>query len=423
MRFTFHGGANEVGRSCIEMNTTLGDFIFDCGIKVTPEGLVYPKKMDDLTGVKGVFLSHAHLDHTGALPMFKHSGSKAKIFCTKATARISDVLLNDSYQVDIIKHNHPAYTKFDIKSVEDQMVFVNYRKKYTELGLDFEFFNSGHIPGASSIKVHVDGTNVLYSGDINTQGTYLVKEADTDFGFVDILIVESTYGNRDHEERHVVEDKFVTSILNALRKGGSVVIPVFGVGRAQEVLMLLSKYTFDVPIYIDGMARKVTNLIVNNSTNLTDPFKVRNSYENAREVRNEGMREMVMKKRGIFITTSGMIEGGPVMSYMKRFHNDEHSAVLLTGYQCEGTNGRLLLDTGFCFIEGMKMKVKMNVEKFDFSAHAGKTQLHDLVKKVKPRAVIIQHGDPEAVKDLGDWCKKNTSCKVYMPSVGDSIEL
>lgn len=423
MKFTFHGGANEVGRSCIEMETGKGTFLFDCGIKVTPEGLVYPKKMDDLNDVKAVFLSHAHLDHTGALPMFKHSGSKAKIFCTKATARISDVLLNDSYQVDLIKHNHPAYTKFDIKSVEDQMVFVQFRKDYSELGLDFEFFNSGHIPGASSIRVNVDGMNVLYTGDINTQETYLVKAADTNYGQVDTMIVEATYGNRDHDERHVVEDKFITSILNALRKGGSVVIPVFGVGRAQEILMLLAKYTFDVPIYVDGMARKVTNLIVTNSSNLADPFKVRNSYNAAREVRNEGMREMVMKKRGIFITTSGMIEGGPVMSYMKRFHNDEHSVVLLTGYQCEGTNGRLLLETGFAFIEGMKIKVKMNVEKFDFSAHAGKTQLHDLVKKVKPRTLIIQHGDPEAIKDFGEWCRKNTSSKVYMPNVGDSIEL
>lgn len=423
MEFVFHGAAKEVGRSCIEMKTTKGDFLLDCGIKITPQGLVYPKKMDDLKNIKAVFLSHAHLDHTGALPMLKHSGSNAKIFCTKGTARISDVLLNDSYQVDIIKNNHPAYTKFDIKSSENLMTFVDYKKKYSAFGVGFEFFNSGHIPGSASIKLSCDNINVLYTGDINTQGTYLVNAADTDYGFIDVMIIESTYGARDHENRETTEDKLVTSIISTLRKGGSVILPVFGIGRAQEILMILSRYKFNVPVYVDGMARKVNDIIINNCSNLCDNSSLKRSYREAREVRNQQMREFIQNRKGIFVTTSGMVEGGPVLGYIKRLHNDKNSSIFLTGYQCEGTNGRLLLEDKSCYIDGMKVNVNMNVEKFDFSAHSGKTELHDLIKKTKPSSIIIQHGDPEEIEELGAWCKKNTSCKVFMPEIGDSIEL
>lgn len=423
MQLIFHGAAKEVGRSCIELKTQVGNFIFDCGIKITPDGFDYPEKLRDLSDVKAIFLSHAHLDHTGGLPLLKHYGSKAKIFCTNATAKIADILLKDSYQIDLIKHHHPAYTKYDIKSVENQMVYTNFRSPKNEYGLKYEFFNSGHIPGASSIKLTVEGTDILYTGDINTEETELVKSADTDYGNVDILITESTYGGREHETRKNVEDKFISEIITTLRRGGSVVIPVFGVGRAQEILSVLDKYHFEVPVYLDGMARKVTNTILNSSNNLNDPLKIRRAYRHVREVKNMKMRQMITNNQAIFLTTSGMLSGGPIMSYLKRFHNDEKSSVLLTGYQVEGTNGASLLETGYVYIDGLKTKVKMNYKQFDFSAHSGREELHELVKKINPKKIILQHGDPEQIEEFKKWCEDNTSISVYAPNINDILEL
>ncbi|MBN2881190.1 MBL fold metallo-hydrolase [Candidatus Woesearchaeota archaeon] len=423
MKLIFHGAAREVGRSCIELVTQDGSFIFDCGIKMDPEGLQYPQRMDDLTGVKAVFLSHAHLDHTGALPLLKHNDSKVKVFCTKGTARVTDILLNDSYRIDLIKHHHPAYTQLDIKALEDQMIFLPYRKQVEEFGMKIEFFNSGHIPGSCSIKVNVEGTNILYTGDINTEDTELVMPADTNYGDVDVLIVESTYGNREHEPREEVEEKFIDHIVKTTRRGGNVLIPVFGVGRAQEILLILNKYHFEVPIYLDGMARKVTDIMINNCMNLRDPAKIRTAYRSVREIRNKNMREIVMRQRGIFLTTSGMIEGGPIISYLKRFHNDKNSSLLMTGYQCEGTNGRMILEEGYAFLDGLKAKIRMEYQKYDFSAHAGMTDLHNLILKVKPKKVIINHGDEDEVLALQDWCAKNTKSKVYAPKLNDNIEL
>ena len=130
MKLIFHGGAQEVGRSCIELITSESRILLDCGIKITPDGLEYPSRLDDLSDVDAVFLSHAHLDHSGALPLLKHKGFAGKIFCTLATAKLSDVLLKDSYKIDLIKHHHSEYNDFDIKYLRDNISIVSYNQKY-----------------------------------------------------------------------------------------------------------------------------------------------------------------------------------------------------------------------------------------------------------------------------------------------------
>jgi putative mRNA 3-end processing factor len=426
MKFIFRGGAQEVGRSCIELQTQGDRYLFDCGVKFTEDGFAYPEKLLDVPDIDGVFLSHAHLDHSGALPFFEHKDLQSPIFCTSQTHVLAKLLLKDSFEVARIRNLHPAFGRIDLKEVKKDMHIVQFDKPFNHKKLsNVTFFNAGHIPGSASILVEAEGKKVLYSGDINLAKTMLMTEANTNFGPVDILIVESTYGYRTLPNREEVEKRFLQRVKEVVKGGGSVLIPVFAVGRAQEILQIFAQEKWTVPIYYDGMAKKATqSILANPSTYLKNKDKLAHMfYDVVQFPKNERERNEVASGQGIFVTTSGMLQGGPVLHYLKHMWHDERSAVFLSGYQCKRTNGRDLLDNGYVYLQGWKTKVHCQVEKFDFSGHADRTQLENYIKIVNPRqALIVQHGDPESVHAMVEWAEKTLSCKVFGPKVLDELE-
>ncbi len=426
MELIFRGAAREVGRSCIEVKTNNKRYLLDCGVKFTEDGFAYPEGVFDIPKIDGVFLSHAHLDHSGGLPFFEHYKLNCPIFCTRQTKNITRILLKDSFEVARIRHLHPAFEKTDLKEVKKDIKIVKIGEEYEYQRLKFKYYNAGHIPGSASILIETEGKRIVYSGDINLKESYLMKKADTDYeGPIDTLIIESTYGNRELPEREKTAEELVKKIEEVVKRGGSVLIPVFAVGRAQEILQILSRKKFKVPIYYDGMAKKVTRNIlttpskhVKNKEILADMF-----YNVVRSPRSQKERNEIAQKQGIFITTSGMVQGGPVMHYLKHLWHNPKNAVLLTGYQCKRTNGRNLLEHGYVYIKGWKTDVKCEVKKFDFSGHSDSKALKEYIKKIKPKKLIIQHGDPESVDALAEWAKKNCDCEVYGPRIGEKIKI
>lgn len=426
MKLIFRGAAREVGRSCIELQTQGDRYLLDCGVKFTEDGFAYPKGLFDVPDLDGVFLSHAHLDHSGGLPFFEHKDLRGPIFCTVQTQLLTRLLLKDSFEVARIRRLHPAFTKLDLKEVKKDTHLVHFDEPFNHRKLKVTFFNAGHIPGSASILFEVEGKRLLYSGDLNMARTMLMKEVDpTQYGPVDILITESTYGYRDLPEREELAKQFLARVKEVVAGGGSVLIPVFAVGRAQEVLQILSLERFDVPIYFDGMCKKITQNM------LTHPSKyIKNKealakmfYEVVRTPKSNDERNRVAQQPGIFVTTSGMLQGGPVLHYLKHFWHDERSAVFLTGYQCKRTNGRYLLDEGYLYLKGWRTQVKCRVEKYDFSGHSDRDQLEQFIRAVGPKeALIVQHGDPESVAALVEWAEKELSCKVYGPQLLDELE-
>ena len=427
MKLIFRGAAQEVGRSCIEVQTEGDRYLLDCGVKFTEDGFDYPKGVFDVPDLDGVFLSHAHLDHSGGLPFFEHKHLRGPIFCTSQTQVLTKELLKDSYEVARIRHLHSAFTKSDLKEVKKDMHLVQFNKPFTHRQLrNITFFNAGHIPGSASIAFEAEGKRVLYTGDLNLAKTMLMHEATPHYGGpVDILITESTYGYRALPDRELLAKQFLTRIKEVVGNGGSVLIPVFAVGRAQEILQILSRERFSVPIYFDGMAKKITRRMLSNPSSFIKHKDelARMFFDVVLQPKNRQEREAVAERQGIFITTSGMLQGGPVLEYLKHFWHDERSAVFLTGYQCKRTNGRHLLDDGFVYLKGWRTHVHCQVEKFDFSGHSDRDQLESYIKAVNPReALIIQHGDPESVHALVDWARKELSCAVHGPKVLDELE-
>lgn len=426
MKLIFRGAAQEVGRSCIEVQTQGDRYLLDCGVKFTEDGFAYPKGVFDVPDVDGVFLSHAHLDHSGGLPFFEHKNLRGPIFCTSQTQALIKVLLKDSYEVARIRHLHPAFNRTDLKEVKKDTHIVQFDKPFKHRKLDVTFFNAGHIPGSASILLELEGKRLLYTGDMNLAKTMLMEQATPNYGKpIDILITESTYGYRDLPDREVIAQEFIKRIKEVVKRGGSVIIPVFAVGRAQEILQILAQEKFSVPIYFDGMAKKITRRVLSNpSKYVKNKDKLAHMfYDVVQQPTNRSQREEIAENQGIFVTTSGMLQGGPVMEYIKHVWHDERSAIFLTGYQCKRTNGRHLLDDGYVYMKGWRTQVHCQVEKYDFSGHSDRDQLEQYIKAVNPReALIIQHGDPESVHALADWAQKELDCSVHGPVVLDELE-
>jgi putative mRNA 3-end processing factor len=432
MKLVFHGGAQEVGKSCIELVSQDHRYVMDAGLKFKEHGFEAPFQIFDLPKIDGLFLSHAHLDHTGALPLFEHYNLICPIFATEQTKDLTNILLKDSYKIARIRHLHPAYQKPDLKRVLKTTNIVQFNKQYNLGNIEFKFLNAGHIPGSAMILIKAEGKKLLYTGDFKLRSTELMKGAGTELDQliangelkdIDVLISETTYGGKTLETHEEVEVAFLDKIQEVVAKG-SVIIPVFALGRSQDVLLMLSKRKWPVPIYFDGLCIDVTKTIlrddqsyINNKQELYNMFNKRVEL-----VKKEKKRAQIVNNHGIFVTTSGMLQGGPIVAYLENMWGNPDNAILLTGYQCKRTNGQLLLEEGYIYLHGWKTVVKCQVDKFDFSGHADDPQIRELISKINPKNVILQHGDPESSMMVKEWVEHNTQIKAFVPAVGDTLE-
>ena len=419
MKLTFHGGFSEIGRSCIQVATKQTNLLLDAGTKLTPDGAEYPL-LRNYEEIDAIAISHAHLDHCGALPFFYHQGFSGQIFCTRMTKSLAKILLRDSYKVERLEQVRPLYAEDDVFHALDAMAFVDFRKSFSYNDVNITFFDSGHIPGGSSILIEADGKRLLYTGDINTEDTNLMHGADSDYGPIDIMICETTYGNCDHPKRMEEELDFLRDVKHALSEGGSVLVASLAVSRAQEMLLILGKEKFSVPLYLDGMAKKVLTRLLDQSKILRNPDALHAIAKRVRFVHGQKMRDDIIRSPAIFVAPSGMLDGGPAMEYLKTFWHDEKVLIALTCYQGEGTNGRLLLEEGDVYIDGTKRHVQGKAKKYDFSSHIGMTPLHNYITHVNPKLLLLNHGDHTALEALATWAKKE-KIDVRVPKVGDEL--
>lgn len=419
MQLTVHGAGKEVGRSCLRIDNAL---LLDAGLKITERGNEYPIFFD-VRQLQAVLISHAHLDHTGALPLFNHDGLNCPIFATAMTRLTTNILLEDSLHIELIRHTHPGYAEKNILTVLQHFKDVLYNKPIKiNNEITVQFFDAGHIPGSASILVQYKGKKIFYTGDINYQSSHLLNGACYNPGPVDIMITESTYGDRNHPNREESEQHFLAAVKETLENKGCVLVPSFAVGRAQELMLLLTKADLECPIYLDGMAKKVTDLYIGNPQWIKDRVALQAAQKRVRYILRDEDRRRALQEPCVIISPSGMVTGGPAMEYLKlMFFNPDH-AILLTGYQGEGTNGRLLLEEKCVYVDGKKVRWEGLLEQFDFSAHAGQDLLVSAIQRIKPQMLILNHGDPISVDALAQKVKKSVK-KIVAPEVGETITL
>ncbi|AEH07438.1 MBL fold metallo-hydrolase [Methanothermococcus okinawensis] len=427
MDILFRGGAMEVGRSCIEVRSDKSNIFLDCGVKLSEDNPEYP--VFDKIHPDAVFVSHAHLDHTGSLPILSHLHMHCPVYTTSMTKAITKELLRDSLKIGIEENRELPFNKGDINNILHHHKYVKYGEIYNIRDFEYIYYDAGHIPGSASIYLNYNnGKKIVYTGDIKLSKTRLTKGADLSYcdNDIDILIIESTYGNRLHPNRKQLEKEFLNKVKETVERGGTAIIPVFAVDRSQEVILMLNDLDLDVPIYFDGLGVKITKIMLGQHPKyLRNHKKLKRAFSNTYTVENEERHYVIKDLKengGIIVSTAGMLNGGPVIKYISNFWNDPKSSLIFTGYQVKNTAGRILLETGKLPIGEMMVEPKFEISFYEFSAHAGMDELRTVVKKANPEILIIQHGEEEAINVFKEWAIEE-GFKTYTPKLCDRIDI
>ncbi len=415
------GACQEVGRSAFILD--FGEkFLLDYGLKLNPKGIEYP--LDIKENIKAAIISHAHLDHSGYLPYF-YTQSQTLSFMTQPTLEIADILWQDSIKIAEFEGMAPRYSKADIQRTHKYNFMMPYKK---EMHLtdenSIEFFDAGHILGSALTKINHNEKTFLYTGDYKKNETQLHVGADLTFGKIDYVLIESTYGDREHPNRKEVEKALCESVQNTIDNGGWAIIPAFAVGRSQELVDILTGYGIQADIWLDGMGKKVANLYIQHSNLIKNPKKLKAGLNQVKWVLGPGDRKKIFKKPCVVVTTSGMMKGGPVVGYAQRLMNDPKSKIHLSGYQADETPGRMLQDGGkLPYGEKEKpVKVSCQYEKYDLSAHPSQQEMIDSLKKWSPKKIFLVHGDKNVMPIFKKEIENDLGIETTILELGKKIE-
>ncbi len=428
MRITFLGATNTVTGSKFLISIGTKKILIDCGLFQGLKELRlrnWTKFPIDPKTIDAVVLTHAHIDHSGYLPLLVKNGFKGKVFCSHATRDLCAILLPDSGYLQeeeakfLNKHGYskhkpalPLYTREDAENALPHLYPLQFRKMHK---LDEETYISlipaGHILGATFVQFKHYETTVLFSGDLGRPDDIIMHSPAT-IQSADYLVLESTYGNRLHNKVNPLDE--LSEIINrTVARLGTVVIPAFAVGRAQHLLYLMyllktSGRIPDVPIYVDSpMAKNATQLFVKYSElhkldeKLSQEVCKVATYINSKEESQLLDAETVPK---VIISASGMLEGGRVLHHVKTFAPDPLNTIIFTGYQAAGTRGADMINgKPHIKVFGQAIPIRAEVKILsNMSAHADYEEILQWLSHFnhKPRKVFITHGEAEAAQAL-----------------------
>ncbi|MFA5050388.1 MAG: MBL fold metallo-hydrolase [Candidatus Micrarchaeia archaeon] len=409
------GASHEVGRSAFLLSTDV-NLLLDYGIKIFDQSrkpkypITFPEEID------AAIITHAHLDHSGFVP-YLYSFTNVKWYATPPTRDICEVMFKDSMKImgEELPYNESHY----IKALRNWHP-VFYRKEVRFRDTRINFFDAGHIAGSAMLEIRHDKRKIVYTGDFNTENTRMHKGAEP-IEDVDTLIIEGTYGLREHPNRAELEKKLISNIEETLDEGGHVLLPAFALGRSQELIAILGNHKFDAPIFLDGMSKAITDIYQKYPYYFDEFEQFRQALESITMVTSPALKKEVLKKPSIIITTAGMMEGGPVLNYL--FNLNPNSKIIFTGYNVEGTNGHRLLNEGKIIKDGYELSVNLPAEYLDFSAHVGRTGLLDFIKKANPSKIILVHSDSQNADQFTTQLRDDFGYDAIAPQPDDKIDL
>ena len=418
MQLRFLGACQEVGRSAYAVKTANSQILMDYGVMINHEVSfpihISPKELN------AVVLTHAHLDHSGLVPML-YLHSKLPLYGVEPTFKLSKVLVRDMIK---LSGYYLPFEYMDLENMLSHAVSVEYNSQFKINDASVSMINAGHIPGSAQIIIESDGRRVLYTGDFNLVPTHLVPGADRQYNNLDAIIIESTYAGDDHPDRVESERNFVLACKEVVEDGGTVLVPAFGVGRSQEIICMLSDHNFSHPIFVDGMALDAIRMLEQHPGSLRDGDLFKKAMRQAEQITNWNERRKAARTAGVIVSPAGMLKGGASVFYMENLAHNNHNGIFLVSYQVEGSPGRMLLDEGRFILRGKARKVEARVEKFDFSSHGGKSQLHETLQEVdKKTRVFVVHGEEAKCKLLADWASNELGLQTMTPQPGESIDI
>jgi putative mRNA 3-end processing factor len=418
LQVKFLGGAREVGRIGIAVKSKKTQVLLDYGVMLDREpGFpmhVPPKEVDAL------ILTHSHLDHSGALPIF-YIDQKIPLYTNRLNLELTQLLIQDFIH---LSSYYLPFEYIELKTMMKSNKHLDYGVKEKVGSMRIQLLNAGHTPGSAHALIETEGKRLLYTGDFNTADSKLLAGASMNYGDLDAVIIESTYANEDHTERSELEKRFMEAVTDVVEDGGSVLVPAFGVGRAQEIACILGAYHFEYPVILDGMAREVSRIMMNHKEFLRDPKLFVDAIHSAEWVDGWRDRRKALKSPSVIVSPAGMLKGGPSAFYASKIGKKAINAIFLVSYQIPGTPGKELLDKGICTIDGKVRKVKARVDHFDFSSHCGASQLKEALRKLggNPRVFVV-HGAEKNCELFADWAKSELGLDAVAPRTGDTFEV
>ncbi|MFB6071830.1 MAG: beta-CASP ribonuclease aCPSF1 [Halobacterium sp.] len=451
VRITTLGCCREVGRASFILSTPETRILIDCGDKPGSEDEVpYLQVQEALAGgantIDAVVLTHAHLDHSAFIPLLFKYGYDGPIYCTEPTRDLMGLLTLDYLDVAAKEGRTPPYDSEMVRDAIKHCIPLEYGD-VTDIAPDVKltFHNAGHILGSAVSHFHIgDGLyNVAFSGDIHYEDTRLFNGAVNDFPRVETLVLESTYGGRnDYQTDQEDSERKLKRIINeTYEKGGKVLIPAFAVGRSQEMMLVLEEAMREgdipeMPIHLDGMIWEATAIHTTYPEYLRDDLRDRIFHEdenpflapqfNHIDGGEEERKEVADGDQCIILSTSGMVSGGPIMSWLEHIGPDPESTMTFVGYQAQGTLGRRI-QSGWDEIpmpdsrdggRTERLSLNMDVETVDgFSGHADRQGLEDFVRTMNPRPekVLCVHGDESSTQDLSSALYHEFNMRTFAP--------
>jgi metallo-beta-lactamase family protein len=451
MQIRFLGATNTVTGSKTLLSYGNRHVLVDCGLFQGYKQLRLrnwePLPVDPAS-IRAVILTHAHLDHSGYLPLLVRNGFRGRIYATDATWDLCKILLPDSaYLLEeeaayanrrgFSKH-HPALPLYTVDDAEHALRLfqpVPFGKSFDVEGLDVRFSRAGHILGAASALIRHDGTSIAFSGDIGRVNDPIMMPPET-IAQADYVVVESTYGNKPHLDSDPLE-KLARTVGETAARGGVTIIPAFAVGRAQTImydLHLLKEsgaIPSGLPVFLNSpMAANATDVYVKHSSDhkLT-PQQVRDMCESVRIVRSveESIALNLRRVPMVIIAASGMATGGRVLHHLKAFVGDRRNTVLFAGYQAGGTRGAAMLaGVDSIKIHGEYYPVRAQVEQIDnLSAHADAGEIIDWLKgfSAPPKQTFVIHGEPDAADNIRKRIEETLHWRCRVPDYLESFTL
>lgn len=426
MQISFWGGAHEVTGSCSQVTTGSYNILVDCGMfqgannneLKNEEPLVFSP-----ANITHVLITHAHLDHVGRLPILVKEGYTGFFYGTAPTLDLAQLVMEDAFR--IMRHNHERedrellYTEEDVQGVVDRFKRTDYHKPVTleqgtEKSVTVEFHDAGHIMGSSFIEINTEGKKIVFSGDIGNINMPIVRETDPLPKNLDLLVCESTYGDRLHEA-HEDRELIIKSVIEeTVSHGGTVMIPAFSLERTQELLYFLNDLSEhkrilpDVPVFLDsplaiGAMRVYRQYVSYYDKEAKDLIQSGDDIFmfpglQLTETRDQSKRINQVAGPKVIIAGSGMMTGGRIVHHLLRYLSDARNTLLVIGYQAEGTLGRRIVD-GAKVVEVLGERVQVNCKikmVGALSAHGDQDKLVKWITDGAPKRVVFNHGDPAA---------------------------
>ncbi len=441
-RISFLGGCRQVGKSCFLFHTNSDSVLLDCGIDASQTPPLLPSfdlPEFEIDRLHSVVISHAHLDHCGAVPYLYENGFEGALFCTRPSLDVMYLLWSDTLRL-AKRNSRPLFSKKGIELSIKHAIPLEYEKSViASPNVKLTLQSAGHIIGSSLVHLSLNDYKLLYTGDFSYRKTRLLDISRKKFD-ADTLIIESTYGGKEdlHPSRKGVESDFVRVVKETMEREGTVLIPVAAVGRSQEVMLVLEEYMRSgalkkYPVYIDGMVREANLVYTHYSDFLRSSIRSRIDETRDNPFLSDIFRTITPKRRekiiepAIILATSGMMKGGPVLHHLKRLHDDRRNLLVLVGYQAQGTLGREILDGKKAIeLDGKELKLDMIVKSYTFSAHSDRPQIMNFINSLskKPENIFLVHGEEENILQLSKLIKNRLpDLRVEAPRELDSFRL